>query len=216
MPERWRHELDKLKSLDPPAGLWDQAMRGPRRPWRRPMRTHRTWSAVAAALAVAALVVGAYSLANGFGQRQAAVGQSGRVTGPHNLLHPSRSARLTLRMRPVAALSVSACVAQAEPYGYTAQGAEHICAVGSAQSWYYAVLTNKGGGVYPTCRATGFDALGRAISHRQLFFQFGGKPAGLFAKGHTSIAFYWYLPRPKHGTIVRYSATCSINQRPPQ
>jgi hypothetical protein len=215
MPERWQHELRKLKTLNPPDSLWDQAKRGPRHPIPRPVRAHRIWPAVAAALAVAAVVAGTYGLAGSFGPHHAAGGQSGRIgNGAHNLPGPRRSAQLTLRMRPVPPLSMSACVAQAEPYGYTAQGAAHICAAGSGQSWYHAVLTNKGAGAYPACRITGFDAFGKAISHRQLYFQFGGGSAGLYAEGHTSTAFSWYLPKPKHGTIVRYVATCSINARP--
>ncbi len=62
MPERWQHELRKLKNLDPPAGLWDQAMQGPRRPWRPPVRAHKTWPAIAAALAVAVVAAGTLGL----------------------------------------------------------------------------------------------------------------------------------------------------------
>jgi len=67
MPERWQQELRKLKSLEPPPGLWDRAMQGPRRPWRRPVRAHKTWSAIAAALAVAVVVVGTFGLVRVFG-----------------------------------------------------------------------------------------------------------------------------------------------------
>jgi hypothetical protein len=67
MPERWQHELGKLTTLEPPAGLWDRALRGPR---REPPRSHRAWQViapVAAALAVAAVVAGTFALVRAFG-----------------------------------------------------------------------------------------------------------------------------------------------------
>jgi hypothetical protein len=79
MPERWQQELRKLKSLEPPAGLWDQVMRGPR---REPPRAHRTWQAVApiaAALAVA-VVVGALALVRPFGPSSIRPGSPAHAT----------------------------------------------------------------------------------------------------------------------------------------
>src|SRR5258708_24552138 len=65
MPERWQHELRKLKRLEPPASLWDQVMLGPR---REPPRSHKPWrviAPIAAALAVA-VVVGTLGLVRAF------------------------------------------------------------------------------------------------------------------------------------------------------
>ena len=70
MPERWQHELRKLKSLEPPPGLRDRAVLGPR---REPPRMRRTWRVIAplaAALAVVMVagtlgLVGAFSSARG-------------------------------------------------------------------------------------------------------------------------------------------------------
>jgi len=67
MPERWQHELRKLKRLEPPAGLWDRAVLGPR---REPPRAHRAWQVIApiaAALAAAVVVVGTLTLVRVFG-----------------------------------------------------------------------------------------------------------------------------------------------------
>jgi len=86
MPERWQQELRKLTSLEPPAGLWDQVMRGPR---REPRRAHRTWQVIApiaAALAVA-VVVGTLALVRSFGPSAIRPGssaqrQAGRFVDP--------------------------------------------------------------------------------------------------------------------------------------
>lgn len=67
MPERWQHELRKLTSLEPPPGLWDRAVLGPR---REPPRIRRTWQVaapIAAALAVAVVVSGVFGLVQAFG-----------------------------------------------------------------------------------------------------------------------------------------------------
>jgi hypothetical protein len=67
MPERWQQELGKLKTLEPSAGLWDRVLRGPR---REPLRAHRAWpviAPIAAAIAVAAVVVGVFGLVRAFG-----------------------------------------------------------------------------------------------------------------------------------------------------
>ncbi len=66
MPERWQHELRKLKALEPPAGLLDRAMAGPR---GEPPRVRRTWrviAPIAAALAVV-VVAGTLALVRAFG-----------------------------------------------------------------------------------------------------------------------------------------------------
>jgi hypothetical protein len=86
MPERWQQELRKLKRLDPPAGLWDQVMRGPR---RRPPRSHKPWrviAPIAAALSVV-VVVGALGLVRVFGPAPSRPGsvvqrQDGRFVDP--------------------------------------------------------------------------------------------------------------------------------------
>jgi hypothetical protein len=64
MPERWQLELRKLKTLEPPAGLWEQAVQGPR---RKPPRGE--WAPRFAAALVALAVVGAstYGLVRAFG-----------------------------------------------------------------------------------------------------------------------------------------------------
>jgi len=107
-------------------------------------------------------------------------------------IHPP--AQITLRLRHVAPLTMAACISEATHFGYSVDGARNICSFGKSRSWYHAVLTNKGQGAYPSCRATGFDRSGKAVFGGSLPFALGGFPAGLFARGHRSIAFYWYLP----------------------
>jgi hypothetical protein len=66
MPERWQRELRKLKAMEPPAGLWDRAVAGPR---GEPLRARRTWSVlapIAAALAIV-VVIGTFALIRAFG-----------------------------------------------------------------------------------------------------------------------------------------------------
>lgn len=87
MPERWQQELGKLKSLQPPADLWDRVLRGPR---REPPRAHRTWQVIApiaAALAVAVVVVGVLGLVRAFGPAPGSPGweanhRAGRFVDP--------------------------------------------------------------------------------------------------------------------------------------
>jgi hypothetical protein len=84
MPERWQQELRKLKNLEPPAGLWDQVMLGPR---REPPQAHRTWQAIApiaAALAVA-VVAGGIGLVRAFGP---ASGRPGSVAHATRFVDP--------------------------------------------------------------------------------------------------------------------------------
>jgi hypothetical protein len=60
MAERWQRELRKLKTLEPPPGLWDRVMTGPR---REPPRPRRTWRVIAPAAAAVAVAVVAGTLA---------------------------------------------------------------------------------------------------------------------------------------------------------
>jgi hypothetical protein len=124
------------------------------------------------------------------------------------------SEQLTLRMRPAQPLTMTECIAEATPHGYSPDGAAAICSLGQDRSWYRAVLTNSGGDAYPLCSAKAFDSRGNIVFSRQLVFDFGGWPAGLHAQGHRSVSFSWYLPdvsRP----VARYLATCSVNNNPP-
>jgi hypothetical protein len=65
MPERWQHELRKLKRLEPPPGLRERAVLGPRREPRRMRRTWRVIAPIAAALAVV-VVAGTLGLVRAF------------------------------------------------------------------------------------------------------------------------------------------------------
>jgi hypothetical protein len=67
MPEQWQHELRKLKRLDPPPGLWDRAVPGPRREPPRMRRTVHVLVPIAAALAVVVVVAGTFTLVRAFG-----------------------------------------------------------------------------------------------------------------------------------------------------
>jgi len=126
-----------------------------------------------------------------------------------------RPAQFTMQLRPAAALPTKACISEARRYGYSPPGAESICAAGGGRSWYHAVLTNRGPGAYPACEATGLDAHGKTIFNGQLVFLFGGIPAGLFAPGHRSITFDWYLPGKTRGAVASYTAACAVNPNPP-
>jgi hypothetical protein len=81
MPERWQQELRKLTNLEPPADLWDQAMRRSHRPHPRSWRQRpvaRRWQPIVAALAVA-LVASTLGLIRAFGP---AADQAGPVVVP--------------------------------------------------------------------------------------------------------------------------------------
>ena len=65
MPERWQRELRKLTSLEPPPGLWDRAVLGPRPEAGRTRRTWRVIAPIAAALAVV-VVAGTLGLVKAF------------------------------------------------------------------------------------------------------------------------------------------------------
>jgi hypothetical protein len=120
-----------------------------------------------------------------------------------------------MHMRPAVPLPAKACISEARRYGYSTVGAESICAAGEGRSWYHAVLTNRGPGAYPACKAIGRGAHGRAIFDGQLLFLFGGVPAGLFAPGHRSVTFDWYLPGRTRGAVTGYTAACEVNAKPP-
>jgi hypothetical protein len=126
-----------------------------------------------------------------------------------------RPAQFTMQMRPALPLPTMTCISEARGYGYSPVGAGSICAAGKGRSWYHAVLTNRGSGAYPACEATGLDARGRAIFNGQLLFLFGGRPAGLFAPGHRSVTFDWYLPGKTRGAVASYTAACAVNPNPP-
>jgi len=126
-----------------------------------------------------------------------------------------RPVQFTMQMRPAPPLPTNACISEARGYGYSTLGAASICAAGGGRSWYYAVLTNRGSGAYPACEATGLDAHGKTIFSGQLLFLFGGKPAGLFAPGHRSITFEWYLPGKTRSAVTSYAAACTVNANPP-
>lgn len=86
MPERWLHEVRKLKSLDPPPGLWDRALLGP---GREPPRTRKTWPVMAPIAAALAVVVaaGALGLVRAFSPAPRSSGwmashRAGRFTDP--------------------------------------------------------------------------------------------------------------------------------------
>lgn len=86
MPERWQHELLKIRTVDPPPGLWDKALAGRQRE-RPPVR--RTWRVVAPIAAGLAIVVvaGTIGLVRAFGPGSATDGSgaarhAGRFTDP--------------------------------------------------------------------------------------------------------------------------------------
>jgi len=118
-------------------------------------------------------------------------------------------------MRPAPPLPTKACISEARRYGYSTLGAESICAAGAGRNWYHAVLTNRGPGAYPACKATGLDAHAKTIFNGRVLFLFGGKPAGLFALGHRSITFDWYLPGKTRSAVTSYTASCAVNANPP-
>jgi hypothetical protein len=119
-----------------------------------------------------------------------------------------------LRMRPARPLTMTECIAEATPYGYSPRGASEICSVGIGRSWYHALLKNNGGGAYPLCTAKAFDADSNVVFSGQLVFDFGGLPAGLYAHGRRSVSFSWYLPDVSRA-VARYVARCSVNTSPP-
>lgn len=122
--------------------------------------------------------------------------------------------QFTLRMRPARPLMMTECIAEATPYGYGPRGATEICSVAMGRSWYHALLKNNGRGAYPLCTAKAFDADSNIVFSGQLDFDFGGHPAGLYAHGHRSVSFFWYLPDVSRA-VARYIARCSVDNSPP-
>lgn len=121
--------------------------------------------------------------------------------------------QFSLSLRPVRPLTTAACAAEAHQYGYSLTVATTImCPTSAAQSWYHAVLINRGGYTLVNCSATGYDARGKVIYHGLVPFSFAGL-RGLFA-GHGTTTFYWYLPQSAAAPVQRYSATCSVNPWP--
>jgi hypothetical protein len=126
---------------------------------------------------------------------------------------PGGPAQLTLRMRPAAPLTTAVCTGELTRYGFSRRGASQLCSVGTGRTWYRAVLTNRGSGAYPRCRAKGRDSDGKIVFSGPVVLTFGGI-AGLYARGHRSMTFSWYLPAVS-GPVTRYVATCSVNDHPP-
>jgi hypothetical protein len=123
--------------------------------------------------------------------------------------------QLTLQLAPTTTLTMRACVAEVTPAGYTVAAARSICSFGRERPWYHARLTNNGAGAYPSCSANGFDSRGKIVFSGPLVFSFGGFPDGLYAKGHRSTAFSWYLPRAVSRQVERYVAVCQVDASPP-
>jgi predicted small lipoprotein YifL len=119
--------------------------------------------------------------------------------------------QVSLSMRPARPLSRAACVEETHRYGYSIAAAGNICQRGIGQSWYHARLTNNGPYAFMRCVATGYDSHEKAVFHGLLPFEFGGI-RGLFAPGHRSIAFSWYLPHRTSAPVARYVATCSARR----
>jgi hypothetical protein len=140
----------------------------------------------------------------------------GPVTDHPSPTQTTSSAQITLRMSSRSTLGTTPCIAEARRFGgYSVAPATALCRVGSNREWYDAVITNSGPGAYPACTATAFDQQGNVVFHAPLSFALGGFPAGLFATGHRSIAFDWYLPGKAQGPVSRYMAACAINPNPP-
>jgi hypothetical protein len=130
------------------------------------------------------------------------------------VFHPTKSSQVTMAMKPAAPLTTAACVSQARHFGgYSAGAAGLLCGTGHGLSWYHARLTNQGGYDFTRCRATGYDAGGRVVFRGLLPFDFAGT-RGLFAPGHRSIEFSWYLPRQSGSAAARYVTACVARQYP--
>lgn len=125
---------------------------------------------------------------------------------------PHRSP-VTLDLRPATPLTTAACITEVRHYGYGAGPAGSLCQSSTGQSWYHARLTNRGPQAFMSCSATGFGPRGEVVFKGPLPFEFGGV-RGLFAPGHRSITFSWYLPRKAASAVARYTATCSARQYP--
>ena len=125
----------------------------------------------------------------------------------------TRPAQVTLIMRPVRPLTIAACAAEAHQYGYSLSAAAGFCEAGTGHSWYFARLTNRGPYDFMSCAATGYDSRGQNVFHGPLPFEFAGI-RGLFAPGHRTITFTWYLPQITSAAVARYTATCTARHYP--
>ena|SRR6266550_7305957 len=132
------------------------------------------------------------------------------------LLSACGSSQLKLQMTPRSPLSINACIEETRSFGgYSVATGHDVCRSGRDMPWYHGVLTNDGDGAYPACVAQGFDRVGKVVFNGPVSLMFGGFPAGLFAKGHRSESFDWFIDTQPSGRIVRYSTSCSVNDDPP-
>jgi hypothetical protein len=122
-------------------------------------------------------------------------------------------AQVTLSMRPVRPLSTAACAGEAHQYGYSLSAAAGFCQTGAGHAWYFARLTNRGPYDFMSCAATAYDSRGRIVFQGPLPFEFAGI-RGLFAPGHRSMTFYWYLPQITTAAVARFTATCTARRYP--
>jgi hypothetical protein len=130
------------------------------------------------------------------------------------VIQSSGPAQFTLRMQSSPPLTLAACGAEVATYGWNVQGGPPaICRLGEGKTWYHAMLVNHGGDAYPDCRATAFDARGKVLFSRDLYFNFAGY-TGLEARGHRSTAFTWYIPNIS-APVARYVTSCVVEQNPP-
>ena len=75
MTERWLHELRKLRQIEPPEGLWEQAASLTANQAARPLsppstQSRRIWSAIAAAIAVALIAAAVIAIRSDSGTEQ--------------------------------------------------------------------------------------------------------------------------------------------------
>lgn len=82
MPERWEHELRKLRSVERPSTLEDRVAEGPRHEPGRPTRERVTAAIVAFALCTAVGVAGFQTLREDDGSRGGPIGD-GETVSPH-------------------------------------------------------------------------------------------------------------------------------------
>ncbi|HYG70858.1 MAG TPA: hypothetical protein VEC15_01045, partial [Actinomycetota bacterium] len=82
MPERWEHELRKLRSVERPSSLQDRLADGPRHEPGRPTRERVTAAVVAFAVCAAVGVAGFQTLREDDGSRGGRIGDGGTVS-PH-------------------------------------------------------------------------------------------------------------------------------------
>lgn len=125
----------------------------------------------------------------------------------------TRPPQIVLSMRPAHPLMLDACAAEAHAQGYSLLAGKDLCRAGASVPWYHAVLTNRGGYAQVSCSATGYDSHSLVAFNGLLGLELFGI-RGLFAPGHQTIRFYWYLPEAASAPIKRYVATCSVEPYP--